>query len=110
MEVTGIITKIMPIKEGVSKSGKEWKSMDFLLDSKEKFNNIYCFTLFGTEKVDNFLKYNNLSDNVNVQFNVNTKEFDGRYFTSLGAWIIKKQGDKLPLQETKVDDSEVLPF
>ena len=52
MEVKGKITKVLEVQSGTSKNGKEWSKISFLLDTEEKYNNLYCFDIFGAEKVD----------------------------------------------------------
>lgn len=91
LKVTGKITKVLDKQTGTSKDGKEWVKLQFLVDNNEKYNNIFCFEVFGQEKVENFEKYNKLGDVVDVEFNVNTNEWQGKYFTSLASWKIMKQ-------------------
>ncbi len=90
MKVTGVITKIQPVEEGVSKAGKEWKKLTFVLETSEEYNNVYAFEVFGGEKVDNFVKFNKVGQSVDVDFNVSCNEWQGKYFTSLQAWKIFK--------------------
>ena len=90
LEVQGKITKFLDVEQGTSTSGKEWKKQLFLLETDEKYNNLYCFEVFGVDKVDNLEKYNKVGDDVKVQFNVSTNEWKGKYFTSLQSWRIEK--------------------
>ena len=90
MKVTGKIEKIMDVQKGTSKAGKDWQKVSFTLRTKEEYNNLYCFDVFGDEKVDNFLKYNKVGQEVDVDFNVKTNEWNDKYFTSLDAWKIFK--------------------
>ena len=90
LEVKGKITKFLEVQSGTAASGNEWKKQSFLLETEEQYNNLYCFEVFGAEKVDNLTKFNKVGDVVNVQFNVNTNEWKGKYFTSLQSWRIEK--------------------
>lgn len=90
MEVKGKITKVLEKQSGVSKADKEWTKLSFILETTEEYNNLYCFEVFGTEKVENFEKYNKVGQEVEVSFNVSTNEWNGKYFTSLQAWKIFK--------------------
>lgn len=120
MKVTGKITKVLDVQSGTSKDGKEWQKQLFLVDNNEKYNNIFCFEIFGSEKVENFAKYNKLGDTVEVEFNVSTNEWQGKYFTSLQAWLIKKGDavneaiDNAPFKTIPADqvneESDGLPF
>lgn len=97
MEVSGVITKILPIQKGQKKDGSgEWQKQLFILDSKAEYNNIYCFEIFGNEKVENFNKYNKENDFVKVDFNVKTNEYQGKYFTTLDAWKVFKENGAAP--------------
>lgn len=101
MKVTGKITKVLDKQSGTSKDGKEWQKLQFILDNNANYNNIFCFEVFGLEKVENFEKYNKVGDVVDVEFNVNTNEWQGKYFTSLAAWKIMK---------ANADDVQDAPF
>ena len=105
MRVTGTITKILDTTEGVSAAGKEWKKSAFILETSEEYNNVYCFEVFGAEKVDNFLKFNKVGQDVDVDFNVSTNEWKGKYFTSLQAWKIFKSD-----AVTTESNEDSLPF
>ena len=114
MKVTGTIKKVLPTLEGTSKAGKEWKKLSFVLETKEEYNNLYCFDVFGDEKVDNFLKYNKVDQEVDVEFNVKTNEWKGKYFTSLDAWKIFKadvcEVEVVGAEVVNNDDDDDLPF
>ena len=106
MEVTGVITKILDIESGVSKkTGKEWKTQSFIIDNNEQYNNIFCFDLFGDEKIENFNKYNKVGSNVKVDFNVVCREYEGKYYTSLSAWKICKAESNLELAAQKIENA-----
>ena len=73
MEVQGKITKILDKQTGTKKDGSgEWVKQSFTLETDEKYNNLYCFEVFGDEKVENLNKYNKVGDSVSVEFNVST--------------------------------------
>jgi len=122
MKVTGVITKVLDLQTGTTKDGSEWKKQGFLVQTNEQYNNLYCFELFGAEKVDNFLKYNKVNDSVDVEFNVQTNEWQGKYYTSLQAWKVFKaesnsQAPQMPptpvfepATNVKEEEHDDLPF
>jgi hypothetical protein len=118
MKVQGKITKINEVASGTSAAtGKEWKKLSFLLETTEEYNNLYCFEVFGEEKVEQFAKFNRVGQDVDVDFNVKTNEWKGKYFTSLSAWKIFKadvtdapEGLEVTGTEVKADESNDLPF
>ena len=111
MEITGEITKVLDVQKGTSKAGKEWVKQLFVVTTKDEYNNLYCFDIFGEEKVENFAKFNKLGDNVKVEFNVNTNEWEGKYFTSLQSWRIDKVVEGAKNESPKENEStDDLPF
>jgi len=98
MEITGIIEKVLPLEAGITKAGKDWQKQNFIVANNEGYNDekqIFCFEIFGEEKVENFNKYNKAGDNVKVDFNISTNEWKDKYYTSLQAWkVFKAETDK----------------
>ena len=73
-------------------------------------NNLYALEVFGEEKVDKFLKFNKVGQDVDVEFNVSCNEWKGKYFTSLQAWkVFKAEKIEEPQLET-VSEEDDLPF
>ena len=94
----GTLKTILPIETGVAKStGKEWKKVSFVVtnnDGYEGREQMYAFEIFGDEKVDNFIKYNQEGSEVEVKFNIQTNEWNGKYYTSLSAYRVDS-GEKV---------------
>jgi hypothetical protein len=115
MQVKGTIRTITEVQTGQTKDGSEWKKIIFLVANNDGFEGseqLYAFEIFGAEKVDNFLKYNSVGDSVDVDFNIRTNEYNGKYYTSLQAWKVYKenatsQQAPMPTREEVEDD---LPF
>lgn len=104
MEVTGKVTKVLDKITGTKKDGSgEWVKQSFLLETTEQYNNLYCFELFGDEKVDDFNKYNKIGDEVKVDFNVSTNEWQGKYYTSLQAWKVFKAESNVEKVANEID-------
>lgn len=110
MQVTGKITKVLPTQNGTSAAGKNWKKLSFILETSDEYNNMYCFEVFGEEKVTNFEKYNKEGDNVKVDFNVKTNEWKDKYFVSLDAWKVFKADDETAPAASLEPESNDLPF
>ena len=93
LSITGKLKTLLPAVSGTSKAGKEWKKQEFIVSNNEGYEGkeqIFCFEVFGEEKVENLTKFNKVGDLVTVSFNINTNEWKDKYFTSLSAWLIKK--------------------
>lgn len=94
LTITGSIKKFLPVERGIAKaSGKEWQKQNFIVSNNDGYEGkeqIFCFEVFGGEKVENLSKFQKEGDNVKVSFNIGTNEWNGKYFTSLSAWRIDK--------------------
>ena len=89
IEKTGVIEKILEVQKGAKKDGSgDWEKQQFIVRTQEQYNNLYCFEIFGDQKVDNFAKYNKVGQEVTVEFNVSCNEYQGKYYTTLSAWKI----------------------
>lgn len=122
LEITGKISKILDVQTGVKKDGSgDWEKQLFLVDTGTQYNNIYCFEIFGDQKVDNFKKFNKIGQEVTVEFNVNTSEWNDKFFTTLSAWKImatplqsveqKKSSEfDAPKQNINEEEDTDLPF
>ena len=110
MKVTGKITKVLDTQKGTSAAGKDWQKLSFILETTEDYNNLYCFDVFGDEKVEQFLKYNKVGQDVDVSFNVQTNEYKGKYYTSLQSWKIFKAEAEEAAPEVAQEEADDLPF
>ena len=112
LKITGKIKQILEVEKGTSKAGKEYQKINFVIDTGAQYNPDICFQIFGQEKVEQFQKYNKEGDNVDVSFNLSSREFKGKWYHSIDAWRVDKlEGEiyKAP-QEPKDDEADTLPF
>jgi len=108
-EIKGTIKTILEVESGTSKSGKEWKKQSFVVDTGNEYNPEVCFSVFGDEKVENLSNYK-VGDEVNVGYNLSSREYNGRYFHNVDAWRIEKVGSE-QVAETATDETDdTLPF
>jgi len=87
LEIKGKLSQILPLQSGVSKAGKEWSKQEFVIDTvEEQFSKKVCFTLFG-DKVP-LLGGLNMGDEIEVSFNLESREFNGKWYSNINAWRI----------------------
>ncbi|MFZ4412695.1 MAG: DUF3127 domain-containing protein [Bacteroidales bacterium] len=86
MELTGQITHINPIVSGESKNGS-WKKQDFVILTDAQYPKNVCFSLWG-DKISKLESA--VGDKVNVSFDLESRESNGRWFTEARAWMVKK--------------------
>jgi len=115
LTIKGTVTEICNPESGVSKTGKEWNKQEFVIETDDQYPKKVCFTLFG-DKADLLMKIE-VGMVVDVSFNLESREYNGRWFHNVNAWkIIAEQAissaaapNPPPLPEPEGDDSD-LPF
>lgn len=91
MEIVGKIVQVLPAQEGVSKStGNPWKIQSYVLETLDQYPRKVCFEIFGEDRIKN--NPCNLDDLVTVSFDIESREFNGRWYTSIRAFRVQ-QGD-----------------
>lgn len=88
MEVTGKIITVLPLQEGTSKAGNPWKSQSYVLETQEQYPKKVCFEVFGEDRIKN--NSCQIDEVVTVSFDLESREFNGRWYTSVRAWKIAK--------------------
>ncbi len=86
MEITGKIVQILPLQSGQGKNGV-WKKQDYIIEFGDQYPKKVCFNLWG-DKIDTFAIQ--LNEQVKVDFDVESREFNGRWYTDVKAWNITK--------------------
>lgn len=91
MEIVGKIVQVLPAQEGVSKStGNPWKIQSYILETLEQYPRKVCFEIFGEDRIKN--NPCEIDQIVTVSFDIESREFNGRWYTSIRAWRVQ-QGD-----------------
>ncbi|MBO7409042.1 MAG: DUF3127 domain-containing protein [Paludibacteraceae bacterium] len=89
MEIAGKIIQVLPAQEGVSKStGNPWKLQSYILETLDQYPRRVCFEIFGEDRIKN--NPCNVDDTVTVSFDLESREFNGRWYTSVRAWRVQQ--------------------
>ena len=90
MEVVGKIIQVLPAQEGVGRNGNPWKVQPYVLETFDQYPRKVHFEVFGEDRI----KANpcDLDQVVTVSFDIESREFNGRWYTSIRAYRIQ-QGD-----------------
>ena len=93
MELIGKIVQVLPLRTGTSKAGNPWQVQEYILETLgTQYPRKVCFELFG----DNVNKFPlQVGQEVTVSIDVESREFNGRWYTSVRAWNVV-QGIQLP--------------
>ncbi len=89
MEIIGTITQVHPLQEGIAKAtGKPWKMQPFVLQTQEQYPRTIYIELFGEERINaNPIENGQI---VTVSFDLDSREFNGRWYTSIRAWRVQQ--------------------
>lgn len=87
MQITGKIIKVMPIQSGVAKSGNAWRKQEVVIETLDRYPKQVCIEAMN-DNVINSLATVGLGQVVTIDFDLSSREFNGRYYTTVSAWRI----------------------
>ena len=111
MEIIGKLVQVLPLQTGTSKNG-EWKKQDIIIETPGQYPKKVCIAIWGDRINPAQLQTGN---QLKISFDVESREFNGRWYTDVKAWKIENaQTGNAMLEETHfVDNSQeddILPF
>jgi len=104
-KIKGVVISVSAERSGISKAGKEWCSMEFTIrHGGDQYPKHASFILFN-DKVEQCPMEGEL---VEVEFNVDAREYGGKWYNSLNAFkVVSEQAATVSGQKHYEDD---LPF
>ncbi len=96
MEVEGIITNILPPVTGTSARG-QWSRQDVIIEQPSEFNKKLCVSFWG-DKANELSKFS-IGTKVSVGINIESREYNGRWYTEVRAWKIASAMQQAPLAQ-----------
>ena len=93
MEITGKIIVALPEMSGTSKAGNVWKKREYVLETQETYPRKVHFDFFG-ERADQYPL--NVGDVIKLSFDIESREYNGRWFTSIRGWKSEPAGAAAP--------------
>lgn len=116
LELTGKLVKTLPEVTGQGKNGS-WNKQEFVIETIDQFPKKVCLSAWGDKAND--LKQFTVGDTLKVTFNVESREWNDRWFTEARAWRIELvEGDAIrsespvaaPRAERPASQSAPSPF
>lgn len=101
MEISGKIIAVLPLQSGQGKNGL-WRSQDYVLETADQYPKKVCFNLFN-DKIDKFPMA--LNEMVTVSFDIESREYSGRWYTTIRAWNVKKN-----TEGSTPEGNQAIPF
>lgn len=87
LDITGKILQIMPTTTGTSKAGKDWVKQEFVLETQETYPKKICIGVMGDKTQE--LKKFATGNEVKVSLNLESREYNGKWYTNVNAWRIE---------------------
>lgn len=84
MDTSGKIIQFLPAQTGQGKNGP-WKKQEFILETGDTYPKKICIAVWG-DKID--LGSFKPGDTVDVSFDVESREYNGRWYTDVKAWKV----------------------
>ena len=114
MQITARLVQLLPLQTGNGKNG-QWKKQDIIVETDGQYPKKICISVWGDKINESQLKPGN---RLKIDFDVESREFNGRWYTDVKAWKIDVEGstpaataDDDPFgQSFTSDDEETLPF
>lgn len=92
LEVKGKVVSMSALESGVGKSGKEWKRKTVVVEEGGDYPKKIAITLMGDKADEKFEK----NQDVTIQCNIESQEYNGRWFTNVNGWKIEKVAVSAP--------------
>lgn len=89
LEINGKLIQKLELQSGMSKSGSNWQKQEFIIETDEQYPKKICANLWG-DKID-MLSSINIGDDVVLSFNLESREYNGKWYTDVKAWKLEKQ-------------------
>ena len=98
MILEGKVIKCIGIKEGTSQSGKGWKLAQYLIDTttNEQYPKQVAVEVFGEDRINELSIIPDEQVKLNVE--VESREWNGKWFTSVRAWGRAEEGSAQPAE------------
>ena len=106
MEIKGKIIVALPEMSGVSKSGNNWKKREYVLETQETYPRKVHFDFFG-DRADQYPL--SVGDDITLSFDIESREYNGRWFTSIRGWKAEKNGAPQPAAQPFQNMPDVPP-
>lgn len=95
MEIQGKVIAVLSERSGVSARG-EWKSQTYVIETQEQYPKKMAFDVFGADRIASFGIHS--GEVINVSFDIDAHEYQGRYFNQIRAWNVTKVSQQATAQ------------
>jgi len=114
MQLTAKLVQLLPLQTGTGKNG-QWKKQDIIVETEATYPKKVCISVWGDKIETASLQTGSL---LKIDFDVESREFNGRWYTDVKAWKIEVAGTAAPSQDKapvsmgvdQISQDDDLPF
>ncbi len=115
MQLTAKLIQLLPLQTGSGKNGP-WKKQDIIVETEGQYPKKLCIAIWGDKINESQLQPGAL---LSISFDVESREYNGRWYTDVKAWKIEAAGSKTvsPGEESQeyfdggeMENKDDLPF
>ena len=78
MEITGKVTRVLPLKTGTTRKGGTWAAQQFVLEADDTEKSSILLEVFGQKEIDSYAITE--GETLTVSFVPKVQEFNDRFF------------------------------
>ena len=102
MEISGKILKVMPLESGEGKNGT-WKKQQIIIETtSDKYPKKVAVQLWGDLTDKGFQE----GAEISVEFDVESREYNGKWYTDAKGWRVNKNTSYVPAQQQTTTSNE----
>lgn len=101
MEIEGKIIVKLPPQGGTSRTGNQWSKQEYVLETQEAYPKKVHFDFFGDKANQYPLE---VGDFVRLSFDIDSHEWNGKWFTSIRGWKAEKVEPNAAPQQAPAQD------
>jgi hypothetical protein len=92
MELKAKLTQVLPLQTGEGRNGT-WKRQEIIVETEGQYPRKVCISIWGDKVNPSVLAVGNM---LNIFFDIESREFNSRWYTDLRAWKIDPVDENLP--------------
>lgn len=100
MDITGKLSELLPEQGGQGKTGNAWRKRSFVIETMDtQYPKKVCFDVWG-DKIDQ-LQAVGIGEEIEVSFDIESREFNGKWYTNAKAWKFEKKQAGAPAPQAQ---------
>jgi hypothetical protein len=93
LDIKGRLVQVLPKESGEGRNGR-WEKQQFVIETMEQYPKKVCIVLWG-DKIS-LLDGVNQGDELTVSVNIESREYNGRWYTDVRAWKLERSAGQDP--------------